>query len=137
MATSLKQAFDESGAIPQWGFMNSFNGVMIGDSAPAIVAEYHAFGARSVDDNALLADLIHQATVDNRIRGGLAEYDRLGYKPHHQSLTNEWTQEDFAPSRLAFAKGDTHHADLFNHPPAYRQNLFDPQTGLPSPRDSH
>ena len=66
MATSLKQAYDQTGAIPQWGFMNSFNGVMIGDSAPAIVAEYHAFGAHSVDDNALLADLVHQATVDNR-----------------------------------------------------------------------
>src|SRR5439155_2205479 len=56
MMTSLKQAFDQTGAIPQWGFMNSFNGVMIGDSAPAIVAEYHAFGAHipDADEHALL-----------------------------------------------------------------------------------
>src|SRR5205823_2825061 len=66
MGTSLMQAFQQSGAIPQWGFMNSFNGVMIGDSAPAIVAQYHAFGARSADDNQLLQDLVHQARVDNR-----------------------------------------------------------------------
>jgi predicted alpha-1,2-mannosidase len=137
MATSLKQAFDQSGAIPQWGFMNSFNGVMIGDSAPAIVAEYHAFGARSVDDNALLADLIHQATVDNRIRSGLAEYDRLGYKPDDQSLTIEWTQEDFALSRLALALGDTQHADFFTKRSLYWKNIFDPQTGLLSPRHSN
>src|SRR5436305_12477707 len=92
MATSLKQAFDQTGAIPQWGFMNSFNGVMIGDSAPAIVAEYHAFGAHipDADEHALLADLVHQSTVDNRIRGDLATYDRLKYRPDDPSLTLEW-----------------------------------------------
>src|SRR5205814_3559410 len=101
MATSLKQAFDQAGAIPQWGFMNSFNGVMIGDSAPAIVAEYHAFGAHSLDDRALLADLVHQATVSNRIRRNPADYDKLGYTVNDPSLTIEWSQEDFALSRLA------------------------------------
>jgi predicted alpha-1,2-mannosidase len=136
MATSLKQAFDQSGAIPQWGFMNSFNGVMIGDSAPAIVAQYHAFGAHSVDDNALLADLVRQATVDNRIRGDLATYDRLKYRPDDPSLTIEWTQEDFALSRLAAAMGDTTHASFFLNRSLYWKNIFDPQTGLLVPRHS-
>ncbi len=136
MSTSLMQAFEQAGVIPQWGFMNSFNGVMIGDSAPAIVAQYHAFGARSVDDRALLTDLIRQALVDNRIRGGLKEYDRLGYKPDDQSLTIEWTQEDFALSRLAFAMGDTVFGDFFTKRSHYWKNLFDPQTKLLSPRHS-
>src|SRR5213082_3547280 len=134
MGTSLMQAFQQSGAIPQWGFMNSFNGVMIGDSAPAIVAEYHAFGARSADDMQLLQDLVHQARVDNRIRGGLAEYDRLGYKPDDPSLTIVWTQEDFALSRLAAALGDSTNAQRFLNRSLYWKNIVDPQTGLLVPR---
>jgi predicted alpha-1,2-mannosidase len=137
MATSLKQAFDQSGAIPQWGFMNSFNGVMIGDSAPAIVAQYHAFGAHSLDDNALLADLVHQATVDNRVRSGLAQYDSLGYRPDDPSLTIEWSQEDFALSRLAMAMGDTANANFFLKRSVYWKNIFDPSTGLLSQRHSN
>src|SRR5204863_5560332 len=134
MATSLKQAFDQTGAIPQWGFMNSFNGVMIGDSAPAIVAQYHAFGARSVDDKALLADLVKQATVNNRIRRSVTDYDKRGYMVNDPSLTIEWTQEDFALSRLALALGDTANATFFLHRSNDWKNIVDPQTGLLSPR---
>ena len=134
MATSLKQAFDQTGAIPQWGFMNSFNGVMIGDSAPAIVAEYHAFGARSVDDRALLADLVKQATVNNRIRRNVTDYDKHGYVVNDPSLTIEWTQEDFALSRLALALGDKADADFLLHRSNNWKNIVDPQTGLLSPR---
>jgi predicted alpha-1,2-mannosidase len=134
MATSLKQAFDQAGAIPQWGFMNSFNGVMIGDSAPAIVAEYHAFGAHGIDDRALLADLVKQATVNNRVRRNVSDYDRLGYVVNDPSLTIEWTQEDFALSRLALALGDTADAAFFLHRSNNWKNILDPQTGLLSPR---
>src|SRR5439155_1960149 len=132
--TSLKQAFDQTGAIPQWGFMNSFNGVMIGDSAPAIVAEYHAFGARSVADRALLADLVKQATVNNRIRRNVTDYDKHGYVVNDPSLTIEWTQEDFALSRLALALGDKADADFLLHRSNNWKNIVDPQTGLLSPR---
>jgi predicted alpha-1,2-mannosidase len=136
MATSLKQAYDQTGAIPQWGFMNSFNGVMIGDSAPAIVAEYHAFGAHSVNDSALLADLVHQGTVDNRVRSGIAQYNQLGYVPDDPSLTIEWTQEDFALSRLALALGDTTDANFFTSRSYDWKNILDPSTGLLSQRNS-
>ncbi len=134
MGTSLMQAFQQAGAIPQWGFMNSFNGVMIGDSAPAIVAQYHAFGARSADDTQLLQDLVHQARTDNRIRGATSTYDRLGYVPDDPSLTIEWTQEDFALSRLAAALGDNTDADFLLHRSLNWKNILDPQTGLLSPR---
>ena len=134
MATSLKQAFDQAGAIPQWGFMNSFNGVMIGDSAPAIVAEYHAFGARSVDDQALLADLVKQATVNNRVRRSVTDWNKFGYVPNDPSLTIEWAQEDFALSRLALALGDTADANFLLRRSNNWKNIVDPQTGLLSPR---
>jgi predicted alpha-1,2-mannosidase len=134
MASSLKDAFDQAGAIPQWGFMNSFNGVMIGDSAPAIVAQYHAFGARSVDDKALLADLIKQATVNNRVRRNVTDYDRYGYVVGDPSLTIEWTQQDFALSRLALALGDTAHATFLLRRSNNWKNILDPQTGLLSRR---
>jgi predicted alpha-1,2-mannosidase len=136
MATSLKQAYDQAGAIPQWGFMNSFNGVMIGDSAPAIVAQYHAFGARSRDDKGLLAALVKQARTDNRVRRGTSTYDRLGYKPNDPSLTIEWTQQDFALSRLAYALGDKVNGDFLAKRSLNWKNIFDPQTGLLSPRNS-
>ncbi len=110
--------------------MNSFNGVMIGDSAPAIVAEYHAFGARSADDMQLLQDLVHQARTDNRIRGNTSDYDRLGYTPDDPSMTVEWTQEDFALSRLAAALGDTTDADFLLRRSNNWKNILDPQTGL-------
>ena len=134
MATSLKQAYDQAGAIPQWGFMNSFNGVMIGDSAPAIVAQYHAFGARSLDDRALLANLVKQARTDNRVRRNTSTYDRLGYLPNDPSLTIEWTQQDFALSRLAYALGDKVNGDFLTRRSNNWKNIFDPQTGLLSPR---
>ncbi|WP_186763070.1 GH92 family glycosyl hydrolase [Lentzea tibetensis] len=136
MATSLKQAYDQAGAIPQWGFMNSFNGVMIGDSAPAIVAEFRAFGARSIDDKALLADLVKQARTDNRVRRNTTGYDRLGYTVNDPSLTIEWTQQDFALSRLAYALGDKVNGDFLAKRALNWKNIFDPQTGLLSPRNA-
>ncbi|MDQ1653927.1 MAG: hypothetical protein QOI35_3127 [Cryptosporangiaceae bacterium] len=137
MSTSLMQAYEQAGAIPQWGFMNSFNGVMIGDSAPAIAAEYHAFGARGANDQTLLADLVKQATTNNRVRGNSTTYDSLGYTANDPSLTIEWTQQDFALSRLAYALGDTAHGDLLTKRSLYWKNIVDPQTGLLSPRASN
>ena len=137
MGTSLMQAYQQAGAIPQWGFMNSFNGVMIGDSAPAIVAQYYAFGARSADDTQLKNDLVKQARSDNRIRGNTSDYDRLGWTPDDPSMTIEWTQEDFALSRLAFNLGDTANGQFLANRALNWKNIFDPQTGLLSPRHSN
>ncbi|HEV2373666.1 MAG TPA: GH92 family glycosyl hydrolase [Streptosporangiaceae bacterium] len=136
MATSMMEAYQQIKLIPEWGFMNSKNGVMIGDPAPAEVAQYYAFGARSVDDQQLLADLVKQATTDNPIRGNTSTYDQLGYTPNDPSTTVEWTQEDFALSRLALSLGDTKDANFLAKRATNWKNIFDPSTGYLSPRNS-
>jgi predicted alpha-1,2-mannosidase len=128
------QAYEQIGAIPQWGFMNSVNGVMIGDSAPAIVAEFYAFGARSADDGTLLSYLVKQATTENHMRRQTKTYDKIGYVPELPSHTVEYTQQDFALSRLAYALGDKASGDFFTRRSTYWKNIFDPTTGLLAPR---
>ena len=69
------------------------------------------------------------------MRGNLAQYDQLGYTPDDASLTIEWSQEDFALSRLATALGDSTDATFFTKRSVYWKNIFDPSTGLLSQRN--
>lgn len=130
MAQSLVQAYEQIQVIPQWGFMNSVNGVMLGDSADYEVAHYYAFGARSFDTASALKDLVKQATTDNQIRGSTTTENQLGYIPDDPSSLIEFDQQDFALAKLAQAMGDMTDANFLAKRSANWKNIFDPSSKL-------
>jgi predicted alpha-1,2-mannosidase len=145
MAQSLVNDYQQGGAFPRWGVTTMDSGVMMGDPAAPIIADYYAFGAKSFDTQAALAGLLNAATnlavyakrSDTHERDGLGDYLKLGYVPEHGeqggygcvSMTLEYNSADFALSQFADALGD--HSDcqmLLQHAQNWH-NLYNPETG--------
>ncbi len=61
-----------TGVLPQWGYNNLNNYVMVGDPADAMIADYYAFGARNFNHTEALTDMLAQATTVNDVRPGEA-----------------------------------------------------------------
>ncbi len=121
MAQSLLLDYQQGGAFPRWGVISEDSGVMLGDPAEAMIADYYAFGATNFDSRAALAGLLHAATDplvrDPRSktteREHFEDYLKLGYLPERRpggdgsvSLTLEYDASDFALSEFAKALGD-------------------------------
>ncbi len=144
MAQSLLVDYRQGGAFPRWGVPNMDSGVMMGDPAAPMIADFYAFGAREFDAKAALAGLMKAATDPHVVaqrsytyeRDALADYLKLGYVPEHQkggfgtvSMTLEYNSSDFAVSRLANALGDTADCRLLLSHAQFWKNLYDPKTG--------
>ena len=144
MAQSLLLDYQQGGAFPRWGVPNEDSGVMMGDPAAPIIADFYAFGATNFDAPAALAGLVRAAT-DPSVRAprtrtyerdALADYLKLGYVPEHQrggygnvSMTLEYGSADFALSQFAQALGDdADSAMLLRHAQNWT-NHFNPQSG--------
>ncbi len=121
MAQSLLLDYQQGGAFPRWGVMTEDSGVMMGDPAAPMIADFYAFGATHFDARAALSGLVRAATdpsvyaprTKTHEREALDDYLKLGYVPEHQnggygnvSMTLEYCSADFALSRLAAALGD-------------------------------
>ena len=61
LAQSLLLDYRQGGAFPRWGVPNMDSGVMMGDPAAPIIADFYAFGARDFDVKAALAGLVKAA----------------------------------------------------------------------------
>ncbi len=143
MAQSLVRDYKQGGAFPRWGVPNMDSGVMIGDPAAAMIADFYAFGAKNFDTKAALAGLLRAAT-DTSVcarrtgtyeRPALAEYLKLGYVPADQdggnvSMTLEYNSADFALSQFAGALGDSVDSAILLQHAQYWENLFNERTGL-------
>jgi predicted alpha-1,2-mannosidase len=144
MGQSLLMDYQQGGAFPRWGVPNEDSGVMMGDPAAPIIADFYAFGATNFDTQATLAGLV-RAAVDPSVyaprtgtheRDALEDYLKLGYVPEHQkggygnvSMTLEYDSADFALSRFAHKLGDdTDSAMLLKHAQNW-MNLYNPATG--------
>jgi putative alpha-1,2-mannosidase len=124
--------------------MTEDSGVMMGDPAAPMIADFYAFGATNFDAPAALAGLVRAATDPSvraprtkiNERDALADYLKLGYVPEHQkggygnvSMTLEYASADFALAQFAKALGDeTDYAMLMQHAQNWR-NHFNPETG--------
>ena len=144
MAQSLLNDYQQGGAFPRWGVTTEDSGVMMGDPAAPIIADFYAFGATNFDAPATLAGLVHAATDPSvyaprsktHERDALADYLKLGYVPENQqggygnvSMTLEYDSADFALSQFASALNDQTDSDmLLRHAQNWR-NLYNPQTG--------
>lgn len=147
MAQSLLIDYQQGGAFPRWGLTTEDSGVMDGDPAAPMIADFYAFGARAFDAKSALAGLLRAATNPAvqaprnhiRERDGLAEYLSLGYVPEdvhgiwnsygNVSLTLEYASADFAISQMASALGDDASARLMRRHAQNWRHLFNPRTG--------
>lgn len=154
MAQSLLIDYQQGGAFPRWGVPGMDSGVMLGDPAAPMIADFYAFGARDFDAKAALAGLLRAAT-DTSVyaprsgtyeRDGLGGYLKYGYVPEHigggpgniyrrfaiyacVSVTLEYASADFAVAQLATALGNNaDYSLMMNHSRNWR-NLFNPRTG--------
>jgi predicted alpha-1,2-mannosidase len=144
MAQSLLVDYQQGGAFPRWGVPNEDSGVMMGDPAAPIIADFYAFGAANFDTSAALSGLLRAATdptvwaprTGTHERDALADYLKLGYVPEHQtggygnvSMTLEYDSADFALSQFAKALGDEADNTMLLRQAQNWENLFNPQTG--------
>lgn len=144
MAQSLLVDYQQGGTFPRWGVATEDSGVMMGDPAAPIIADYYVFGATNFDTKAALAGLVRAATNSSvyaeqsktHERDALDDYLKLGYVPEHQtggygnvSMTLEYASADFALSQYAAALGDkSDSAMLLRHAGNWR-NTYNPKTG--------
>jgi predicted alpha-1,2-mannosidase len=141
----LNDAAQNAGQLPKWSLANAETYVMVGDPADGIIAGYYAFGATSFDTATALKVMLAEANTPNNIRPGLNYYETLGYLPDDGnygccnfygsvSTVLEYAQADFALSQFASALGDTSNAAKLLARSQNWQNIFDPSTGLFTPR---
>jgi predicted alpha-1,2-mannosidase len=154
MATSLVNDANQGGALPKWPVADGYTGVMNGDAADPILADFYAFGARGFDANAALAAMVRGANGTSGTgqgwyteRTNAAAYIADGYVPNvasdsispvpnGASETLEYALDDFAVSRLAL---DLHQNSIFNTFSQRSQNwanVFDTAKGYVEPRDA-
>ncbi len=155
MATSLLNDAAQGGSLPRWPVENSDTGIMNGDSADPILADFYAFGARGFNAEAALKDMIKGADGDTSIgpgswyaeRPNATEYIDDGYVPNvtpdsgsavpnGASETLEYAIDDFSISRLAADLGDAADTQVFATRSENWANLFDTGNGYIEPRDA-
>jgi predicted alpha-1,2-mannosidase len=152
LAQSLVNDAVQGGWLPKWPVANHESGVMDGDNATPFLSSLYAFGARQFDTASALKYMLKGATVPSepgaayQERQGVADYQRLGYVPNdkaefgHVSLgasqTLEYSIDDFTISKFADSLGQRDTANTFAQRAQNWQNVFDPGTGYPRPKDS-
>ena len=155
MATSLLNDAAQGGSLPRWPVQNTDTGIMNGDSADAILADFYAFGAQGFDAKTAVSDMVAGAdgttrtSADSKFaeRPNGAAYIADGYVPNvaansgsalpnGASETLEYAIDDFAISRLAGGVGDSTDAATFSSRSNNWSNLFDGANGYIEPRDA-
>ena len=144
MAQSLLADYQQGGAFPRWGVVTEDSGIMMGDPAAPIIADFYAFGATNFDTQASLTGLLRAATdpfvhaprTKTNERDALADYLRLGYVPENQtggygnvSMTLEYASADFALSQFAQALGDTNDSAMLLRHAQNWKNHYNPASG--------
>jgi len=144
MAQSLLMDYQQAGAFPRWGVMTEDSGVMMGDPAAPMVADFYAFGATNFNNVATLKGLVNAATnssvhagrTKTNERDALDDYLKLGYVPEGQkggygsvSMTLEYASADFALSQFAAALGDERDSAMLLEHAQNWKNHWNPASG--------
>jgi predicted alpha-1,2-mannosidase len=138
--TSMLNDYQQTGLLPKWNLADGETYVQVGDPADAIIADAYAFGARGFDTAEALAAMIHEATVPNDVRPGLALLGQDGYLPYDAtygccnfygsvSTQLEYDTDDYAIASLARATGDAAAYRTFAAQAQSWQNVFNVGTG--------
>ncbi|MFD7700626.1 GH92 family glycosyl hydrolase [Streptomyces caelestis] len=139
-AQSLVNDYAQGGFLPKWSLNSAETQVMNGAPGPAVIADYHAFGARNFDTAAAKNAMVEQGTTSNPIRMGLDLQTKYGYLPSDGTYPRdfygsvatllEYSAQDFATAAFAGALGDTTTRDLFANRAQDWRNTFNPTTGF-------
>ncbi|MFE6886750.1 lectin [Streptomyces sp. NPDC057694] len=146
-AQSMLDDYRQTGIFPKWSENNGESYVMVGDPAAAIIADYHAFGARQFDTAETLRGLVSQASKANNDRPGLNYLDSPGYMPHNGSYgccnfygpvatTLEYNTADFALSAFAGALGDSANQSKYATRAQNWRGVLNPASGFVEPRNA-
>ena len=138
--TSMLNDYQQTGMLPKWSLADGETYVQVGDPADPIIADAYAFGARDFSTSEALAAMIHQATVPNDVRPGLALLQQDGYLPYDGtygccnfyapvSTQLEYDTADYAIASLARATGDAADSEKFAAQAQGWQNVFNVGTG--------
>ena len=145
MVTSQLNYYAQNHQLQEWGYLNTETYAMIGDPMDAIIAGIYAFGGHSFNTQLALKDMLAQADSVNKVRPGESLEATHGYLPqdaaygccHTHSYVSsllEYDNADFALAQFAAALGDTTDASRLEARAGNWANLFDPATGLLTPR---
>jgi predicted alpha-1,2-mannosidase len=145
--TSMLNDYAQTGQLPKWSLANGETYVQVGDPADPIIADAHAFGARDFNVPQALADMIHEATVPNDVRPGLAALQQDGYLPYDESYgccnfygavstQLEYDTADYAIASLALATGQRADYREFAAQAQSWQNIFNITDGYVQARQS-
>ncbi len=150
IAESLVLDAQQCGAMPRWSVPDGDTGVMMGDPATPIIADFYAFGATNFDTTSALAAMVKAAVnpatkASNGVHERDAERDylNLGYVPTAESggygpvsMTLEYGSADVALARFAQSLGDTTNYTLAMNRAQNWRNHFNAGTGFLQPRDA-
>lgn len=153
MAQSLLADYQQGGAFPRWGVVTEDSGVMMGDPAAPIIADFYTFGATNFDAPTALTGLVRAATDPSvyaprsktHERDGLKDYLKLGYIPEHGqqdgygcvAMVLEYDSADFGLSQLAAALGDQTDSNTLLKNAQNWRNLYNADTGYIQMRRSN
>lgn len=126
----VDDALQGNGSIPRWEQANVDSHGMNGDGGSIILTEAYAFGDTNFDTTAALNAMINGQP---ELREGLKDYLALGYIPKGSisgaaSVTQEYTNADFAIAQFAQALGDDKDYKIYLQRSASWKNLFNTQT---------
>jgi len=157
MVNALIQMYEEGGYMPKWP-NPTYTNIMIGTHADAVVADAMVKEVNGIDPKRAYAAVWKDAMVPptgdstNRwhdrapwtayeARGGLSWYKELGYVPIDKtsesvSRTLEFAYDDFCVAQVAKIAGKEEDAKFFLERSDNYKNVFNPETGFMSPRNS-
>jgi len=138
---SLHAMAQQRGVFPKWPMALGDSGSMVGAGAEVVLADAWARGVRGFDAEGAYG-LLRAAALDATAppagrggRGGVEDYDALGYVPGTQrtgsvSVTCEFAQDDFALGNLAEALGHADDAQRLRARSKLYTRLYDPASGF-------
>ena len=157
MIQSLLNMFDEGGWMPKWP-NPTYSNIMIGTHADAVVADAFTKNFRDYDldkaytavykdamtppeNDTLMRWADREKTKLYEARGGLTYYKRLGYVPADKtaesvSRTLEFAYDDYCVAQIAKGLGKTGDYEYFMQRSKNYKNVFNPETGFMSARNS-
>ena len=141
----MRDAKEDPGhGMPRWEQANQNSGGMVGDSPSIFIATAYAYGIRDFDVSAALKILMRESSDPDvmsdgfHAREGLAEYLSKGYitagRPFSASIVLEYSNDDFAISRLAEGLGKHDVATEYLNRAQNWKNLYDPKLGYIVPK---
>ena len=138
VVSSLLNAYDESGFMPEWASPGHRN-CMIGNNSLSLITDAYAKGIRNFDTEKALKAMINQVEAQGPVtssgRNGSKEYFEKGYLPYPDypeatAKTLEYAYADWCLSQFASATGNADIVEEYGITAYNYRNLFDARYGF-------